>query len=31
VLASPEDDGAVAMVRREVESLCRTFPLYPEA
>jgi glycine hydroxymethyltransferase len=31
VLASPEDDGALAMVRREVESLCRTFPLYPEA
>jgi glycine hydroxymethyltransferase len=30
-LASPEDEGALAMVRREVESLCRTFPLYPEA
>jgi glycine hydroxymethyltransferase len=30
-LASPEDDGALAMVGREVESLCRKFPLYPEA
>jgi glycine hydroxymethyltransferase len=30
-LASPEDEGALAMVRREVESLCRKFPLYPEA
>jgi glycine hydroxymethyltransferase len=30
VLASPEDDAALAMVRGEVEKLCRTFPLYPE-
>jgi glycine hydroxymethyltransferase len=30
-LASPEDDGALAMVRTEVEGLCRRFPLYPEA
>src|SRR5687767_13407484 len=30
-LAGPEDDGALAMVRSEVESLCRRFPLYPEA
>jgi glycine hydroxymethyltransferase len=28
-LASPEDDGALAMVRREVDALCRKFPLYP--
>jgi glycine hydroxymethyltransferase len=28
-LASPDDDGALAMVRREVDALCRTFPLYP--
>jgi glycine hydroxymethyltransferase len=31
VLASPEDDAVLAMVRSEVESLCRRFPLYPEA
>jgi glycine hydroxymethyltransferase len=30
-LASPEDAAALAMVRSEVESLCRKFPLYPEA
>ena len=30
-LAGPEDDGALAMVRTEVEALCRKFPLYPEA
>ena len=30
VLAAPEDDGAATMVRREVETLCRKFPLYPE-
>jgi glycine hydroxymethyltransferase len=30
-LASPEDDAALNMVRSEVESLCRRFPLYPEA
>ena len=27
----PEDDAALAMVRTEVEALCRKFPLYPEA
>ncbi len=30
VLASPEDDGVAAMVRAEVEALCRKFPLYPD-
>ena len=30
VLASPDDDGGVAMVRTEVETLCRAFPLYPD-
>ena len=30
-LAGPEDDAALAMVRTEVEALCRKFPLYPEA
>jgi glycine hydroxymethyltransferase len=30
-LAAPEDDGILAAVRSEVESLCRKFPLYPEA
>ena len=30
-LASPEDETALAMVRTEVEALCRKFPLYPEA
>src|SRR3712207_7337428 len=30
-LATPEDEGALAMVRTEVEALCRRFPLYPEA
>jgi glycine hydroxymethyltransferase len=29
-LKTPEDEGALAMVRTEVESLCRKFPLYPE-
>jgi glycine hydroxymethyltransferase len=29
-LASPDDDGALASVRSEVEALCRKFPLYPE-
>jgi glycine hydroxymethyltransferase len=29
-LKTPEDDGALAMVRAEVETLCRRFPLYPE-
>src|SRR5687767_4975192 len=30
VLAAPEDEGALAMVRTEVETLCRNFPLYPD-
>jgi glycine hydroxymethyltransferase len=30
-LQSPDDDRALGMVRAEVESLCRKFPLYPEA
>jgi glycine hydroxymethyltransferase len=30
VLASPEDDRALGMVKDEVERLCRKFPLYPE-
>jgi glycine hydroxymethyltransferase len=30
VLAAPDDDRALAMVRAEVEALCRRFPLYPE-
>jgi glycine hydroxymethyltransferase len=30
VLASPEDEGALASVRIEVDALCRKFPLYPE-
>jgi glycine hydroxymethyltransferase len=29
-LQSPDDDGALANVRAEVEALCRKFPLYPE-
>ena len=29
-MASPEDEGALAMVKAEVEQLCRKFPLYPE-
>jgi glycine hydroxymethyltransferase len=29
-LKTPEDDRALEMVRAEVESLCRKFPLYPE-
>jgi len=29
-LQSPEDDHALSMVRAEVETLCRKFPLYPE-
>jgi glycine hydroxymethyltransferase len=31
VLKTPDDDGALGMVRIEVEKLCRKFPLYPEA
>src|SRR6188508_2232427 len=30
VLASPQDDRALAGVKTEVEQLCRKFPLYPE-
>jgi glycine hydroxymethyltransferase len=30
VLASPDDESALASVRVEVEGLCRKFPLYPE-
>src|SRR5437763_1394625 len=29
-LQAPDDDRALAMVRAEVETLCRKFPLYPE-
>jgi glycine hydroxymethyltransferase len=29
VLASPEDDQALGIVKAEVERLCRRFPLYP--
>jgi glycine hydroxymethyltransferase len=29
-LATPDDDGALAIVRAEVETLCRKFPLYPD-
>jgi len=29
-LRAPDDDGALAMIRAEVETLCRKFPLYPE-
>jgi glycine hydroxymethyltransferase len=30
VLASPDDDHAIGMVKEEVERLCRRFPLYPD-
>ena len=30
-LQAPDDDRALAGVRAEVEGLCRTFPLYPDA
>jgi glycine hydroxymethyltransferase len=30
VLAAPDEDRALAMVKSEVERLCRKFPLYPE-
>ena len=30
VLAAPADDRALAVVKSEVERLCRKFPLYPE-
>ena len=29
-LRTPDDEGALRMVRTEVEALCRKFPLYPE-
>ena len=29
-MATPDDAGALAMIRTEVEKLCRKFPLYPE-
>ena len=29
-LRTPDDDGALGMIRAEVETLCRKFPLYPE-
>ena len=29
-LGSPEEDRALAMIRAEVEALCRKFPLYPD-
>jgi glycine hydroxymethyltransferase len=30
-LKTPDDDRALGMIRAEVQSLCRTFPLYPDA
>ena len=30
-LASPDDDTALGYIEKEVEALCRKFPLYPEA
>jgi glycine hydroxymethyltransferase len=30
-LKTPDDEGALGMIRIEVEKLCREFPLYPEA
>jgi glycine hydroxymethyltransferase len=30
VLASPDDDRVIQMVKSEVEALCRRFPLYPD-
>jgi glycine hydroxymethyltransferase len=30
VIASPEDERAIAMVKAEVERLCAKFPLYPD-
>src|SRR5687767_15824771 len=29
-LATPDDDRALQMVKTEVETLCRNFPLYPD-
>jgi glycine hydroxymethyltransferase len=31
VLAAPDDESVASGVRRDVEALCREFPLYPEA
>jgi glycine/serine hydroxymethyltransferase len=28
VLAAPEDDRVIGMVKSEIEGLCRRFPLY---
>jgi glycine hydroxymethyltransferase len=30
-LKAPDDDGALGMIRTEVERLCRKFPLYPDS
>jgi glycine hydroxymethyltransferase len=30
-LKAPDDDAALAMIRAEVERLCRKFPLYPDS
>ena len=30
-LETPDDEAALAMVREEVEALCRKFPLYPDS
>jgi glycine hydroxymethyltransferase len=30
-LKTPDDDAALAMIRTEVERLCRKFPLYPDS
>ena len=30
-LAAPDDEAALAAVRKDVESLCRKFPLYPDS
>ena len=30
VLAAPDDDGVAAMVKQDVDRLCRAFPLYPD-
>jgi glycine hydroxymethyltransferase len=30
-LKTPDDAGALEMIRAEVERLCRKFPLYPDA
>jgi glycine/serine hydroxymethyltransferase len=29
-LRTPDDERALAMIRTEVDALCRKFPLYPE-